>query len=229
MHLMHPFDLIEFTVNHQSIHPPTNQQRIRSLPHRKWQAQLANSAAKRPSLMKAVVFTFWREYTQLGLITICSEVVRIIQPLLLGRLLKFFSTDNTKLSKDDAWIAAGGIVAVSLFSAFNMNQFVYQCFITGMRVRVAVCSLIYRKATRLSQNALGDTAPGKVVNLLSNDVNRFDLVSIFIHSMWAAPLFAIVVGYLLYVEVGPAGFVGILAVFLVVPIQCKKEDRYIPL
>lgn len=184
---------------------------------------MANSATKRPSLIKAVVFTFWREYGQLALITILNEIVRIIQPLLLGRLLQYFRKDNTTLDQNDAWIAAAGIVGVSLFSAFNMNQFVYQSFITGMRVRVAMCSIIYRKATKLSQNALGDTAPGKVVNLLSNDVNRFDLVSVFIHSMWSAPLFAFVVGYLLYREVGWAGFVGIGAVFLVVPIQCMSH------
>lgn len=172
-------------------------------------------------MIRAVIFTFWREYSKLGMITVLNEIVRIIQPLLLGQLLQFFRKDNTTLTKDDAWMAAGGIVGVSLFSAFNMNQFVYQSFITGMRVRIAVCSTIYRKATKLSQNALGDTAPGKVVNLLSNDVNRFDLVSVFIHSMWSAPLFAIVVGYLLFQEVGYAGFVGILAVFLVVPIQCE--------
>lgn len=186
---------------------------------------MENSATKRPSLIKAVIFTFWREYATLGMITILSEIMRIVQPLLLGRLLSFFTLNTEeKLTKDDAWIAAAGIVGVSLFSAFNMNQFVYQSFITGMRIRIAVCSVIYRKATKLSQSALGDTAPGKVVNLLSNDVNRFDLVSVFIHSMWSAPLFAIVVGYLLVVEVGWAGFVGILAVFLVVPIQCKLNQ-----
>lgn len=182
---------------------------------------MANRATKSPSLIKAVMLTFWREYGVLAFITVLSEIVRILQPLLLGRLLLFFRKDNQNLTRDDAWLAAGGIVALSLFSAFNMNQFVFQSFVVGMRIRVAVCSLIYRKATKLSQSALGDTAPGKVVNLLSNDVNRFDLVSVFIHSMWSAPLFAIVVGYLLWREVGYAGFVGIVAVFLVVPIQCK--------
>lgn len=74
---------------------------------------------------------------------------------------------------------------------------------------------------RLSQTALGETALGKVVNLLSNDVGRFDLVSMFIHSMWSAPLMAIIVGYLLWLEAGWAGMIGILVVFVVVPLQCK--------
>lgn len=72
---------------------------------------------------------------------------------------------------------------------------------------------------RLSQTALGETAPGKVVNLLSNDVNRFDWVSMFINSMWTAPLLTLIVGALLWTEVGWAGIIGIVIVFIVVPIQ----------
>ena len=81
------------------------------------------------------------------------------------------------------------------------------------------------KALRLSTTALGETAPGKVVNLVANDVNRFDLVSIFINHMWSAPLSAIIIGYFLWVEAKYAGLLGIAAVFIVVPIQCM----YFPL
>lgn len=72
---------------------------------------------------------------------------------------------------------------------------------------------------RLSHTALGDTAPGKVVNLLSNDVNRFDIVSLVVNSMWNAPLMTIIAGYLLWREAQWAGIVGISVVFVVVPIQ----------
>lgn len=84
-------------------------------------------------------------------------------------------------------------------------------------------SLPLHQALRLSQTALGDTAPGKVVNLLSNDVNRFDIVSMFIHAMWTAPLMTLIIGYLLWGEIGWAGMVGIAIVFVVVPIQCELE------
>lgn len=165
--------------------------------------------------------------TNLGILLVTNETAKIIQPLLLGQLLQFFRKDNnteTDLTKEDAWWAAAGIVGINLFTALTYNQFMINGFCTGMKVRVAVCSVIYRKSTKLSQNALGDTAPGKVVNLLSNDVNRFDLVSILLHSMWSAPLFSIVIGYLLYLEVGYSALIGMLVVFLVVPVQCKKND-----
>jgi len=79
----------------------------------------------------------------------------------------------------------------------------------------------------LSKTALGETAPGKVVNLVANDVNRFDLVTILIHHMWSAPLCTIIVAYILYEQVGYTGLIGIIIIFVVVPIQCKSNSRFI--
>lgn len=124
------------------------------------------------------------------------------------------------MSYEEALYYAGGIVAVNALGALVINQFYSGGFYMGMKVRVAVCSVIYRKSLRLSRSALGETAVGKVVNLLSNDVNRFDLVSLLMHSMWTAPLMALIVGYLLFIEVGWAGMIGIAVVFIVVPLQC---------
>lgn len=85
-----------------------------------------------------------------------------------------------------------------------------------------LCSLpTFLQALKLSHTALGETAPGKVVNLLSNDVNRFDLISLLINSMWTAPTLAFIVGILLWFEIGWAGVIGIAIVFIVVPVQSE--------
>lgn len=91
----------------------------------------------------------------------------------------------------------------------------------GMKVRVAVCSLIYRKALKLSKSALGETTVGQLVNLLSNDVNRFDYVSIFVHHIWVAPLQTCIACYLMYQRVGVAAVVGVVFLLLFVPLQCE--------
>lgn len=79
------------------------------------------------------------------------------------------------------------------------------------------------QALKLSHSALGQTAPGKVVNLLSNDVNRFELVSLLINALWTAPTLTIIIGILLWLEIGWAGVVGIAIVFVVVPIQSEWQ------
>lgn len=81
--------------------------------------------------------------------------------------------------------------------------------------------MLFHQALRLSQTALGETSPGKVVNLLSNDVNRFDWATFFMNTLWTAPLLTLIVGGLMWNEVGPAGLVGIFVVFCVVPMLSK--------
>lgn len=174
---------------------------------------------KKPSLLRALVKTFWLDYVQLAMIQVVTDIfVRLSQPIFLGWLLGYFVPESP-VSKSSAFVYAGLILALSIIGAISVNQFMVKSFFNGMKVRLATCSLIYRKALKLSNSALGNTSVGKVVNLLSNDVSRFDIVSIFIHSMWIAPLLTIIVGVLLYREVGYAGLIGMLVIAVVTPIQ----------
>ncbi|EAT42552.1 AAEL005937-PA [Aedes aegypti] len=193
----------------------------------KWFAQ--QSGPGRPSLIKAIFRTFWWEYTILGFICVVNDIfIRLAQPIFLGWLLQYFRKD-TDVTRESALYYAGAIVLLNALSVITINQYILGSFQNGMKVRIAVCSVIYRKSLRLSRTALGDTAPGKVVNLLSNDVNRFDIVSVFLHSMWSAPLLSIIVGVLLYIEIGVAGLIGMIVIFIVTPIQAytgKLTSRF---
>lgn len=62
-------------------------------------------------------------------------------------------------------------------------------------------------------------APGKLVNLLSNDINRFETVSYTINSLWTSPFMAIIGTYFLWTETGVAGLVGLFIILVVVPLQ----------
>ncbi|XP_018045577.1 PREDICTED: multidrug resistance-associated protein 4-like [Atta colombica] len=188
---------------------------------RRWNIELENSKKwkRSPSLLKTIFRTFLWEYTMLGIIQILNEfVIRLGTPLLLGGLLRYFRKDSVEPYENALWFGAGICIATGM-NVISGNQTIFGAFHVGAKVRVAVCSVVYRKALRLSKTALGETAPGKVVNLVANDVNRFDLVSIFIHHMWSAPLSALIVAYILYQQVGYAGLIGIAAIFVVVPIQ----------
>ncbi|KAG5874921.1 hypothetical protein JTB14_023947 [Gonioctena quinquepunctata] len=78
---------------------------------------------------------------------------------------------------------------------------------------------IFNKALKLSKAALGDTSPGKMVNLLSNDVARFDSVLLFSHQLWTGPVSALIVVALLYRDCGFSGLIGAGVVFAIMPIQ----------
>lgn len=125
------------------------------------------------------------------------------------------------MAYDEALIYGSLIALFTVVGGVGSDHLFAICHHNGMKVRVAVCNLIYKKTLRLSQTALLDTAPGKMVNLLSNDVNRFDVVSLFLNAMWSAPLITLVAGILLWREVQWAGIFGMVIVFVIVPLQSK--------
>nr|XP_009665672.1 PREDICTED: multidrug resistance-associated protein 4 isoform X2 [Struthio camelus australis] len=88
-----------------------------------------------------------------------------------------------------------------------------------MKLRVAMCHMIYRKALRLSNIAMAKTTTGQIVNLLSNDVNKFDQVTIFLHFLWAGPIQAIAVTVLLWMEIGPSCLAGMAVLIILLPVQ----------
>jgi ATP-binding cassette, subfamily C (CFTR/MRP), member 4 len=79
--------------------------------------------------------------------------------------------------------------------------------------------IIYFQSLRLSKTALGETTVGQVVNLLSNDVNRFDVAIIFVHYLWIGPLATIIITYLMWLEISWAAVVGVAFMLAFIPLQ----------
>lgn len=75
---------------------------------------------------------------------------------------------------------------------------------------------------KLNQSSLGKTAAGQLVNLLSNDVQRFDLAAPFLHFFWIMPIQSVIALYLMYRSVGLAAFAGIsVSIIQAIPLQGK--------
>ena len=80
---------------------------------------------------------------------------------------------------------------------------------------------LHFQALRLSKTALGTTPPGKIINLMASDVERFTWAFYFINYIWIAPLLALIVGVILYMKIGNFAFVGIATILVVTVVQGK--------
>uniref|UniRef100_A0A672TCE8 Multidrug resistance-associated protein 4-like n=1 Tax=Sinocyclocheilus grahami TaxID=75366 RepID=A0A672TCE8_SINGR len=67
--------------------------------------------------------------------------------------------------------------------------------------------------------AMGQTTTGQIVNLLSNDVSKFDEVTIFLHFLWVGPLQAAAVIGLLWQEIGASCLAGMAVLIFLMPLQ----------
>lgn len=147
----------------------------------------------------------------------------MLQPLALGKLIEYYKPNHSGISLRDAYLYAGGVIACSFINVFVQHPYMMAILHMGMKMRVACCSLIYRKALRLSKTALGQTTAGQVVNLLSNDVNRFDIAIIFLHYLWIGPVETVIVTYFMYQQIGVSAVFGIVFLLLFIPLQGKFE------
>ncbi|XP_037656315.1 multidrug resistance-associated protein 4 isoform X2 [Choloepus didactylus] len=172
----------------------------------------AKKDAQKPSLTKAIIKCYWKSYLVLGIFTLIEEATKVIQPIFLGKIISYFEnydpTDSVALYT--AYICATVLTVCTLILAILHHLYFYHVQCAGMRLRIAMCHMIYRKALCLSNAAMGKTTTGQIVNLLSNDVNKFDQ---------AGPLQAIAVTVLLWMEIGISCLAGMAVVLILLPLQ----------
>ncbi|XP_030759733.1 multidrug resistance-associated protein 4-like [Sitophilus oryzae] len=179
-----------------------------------------NKLSSKPSLLRAVFRTFRWNYLVYGILIFIQHVVlRSPQPVVLAWLIRDFESGSAN-DKASLYISASLLIGLSIVTIFLNHHGMFGLSAIGMRARIAISSLIYRKITRLNKRSQGQTAGGQVINLLSNDVQRIDLVSVFLHFLWIMPIQVAIVAYLMYSIIGIYCFVGIgTMIIITIPLQ----------
>ncbi|KAF2894912.1 hypothetical protein ILUMI_11261 [Ignelater luminosus] len=193
-----------------------------------WNKELRTS--KNPSLWRAIARVFGLKFMALGLVSLFLElVIKISQPIALSQLITYYTDTENGISKDKAYYYSTAIVMASFLNVLGGHLYMLSIQQFAMTVRVATCSLIYRKSLKLNNSVLGGTTIGQMVNLLSNDVSRFDRAIHHAHNLWITPIETIIVVFLLYHFVGLTSTIGVLFMVLFVPFQMflgKKTSFY---
>lgn len=189
-----------------------------------WNQELNDTRNKNkdPSLMKAGLKVFGYELILMGMALLAIEMLfKVTSPILLGGIVRYYANSYSEENAYEAYLYAAGLILCSFLNVIFAHGLMLANLSLGMKLRVSACSLIYRKSLRLSKNAIINTTSGQVVNLLSNDVSRFELIAMFCHYLWVGPLETIVVGILMYLEIGWSSIAGIIFLLLFIPFQCK--------
>uniref|UniRef100_A0AC11B080 Uncharacterized protein n=1 Tax=Ovis aries TaxID=9940 RepID=A0AC11B080_SHEEP len=185
------------------------------------EVKTAQKDAREPSLTKAIVKCYWKSCLVLGIFTFLEEGTRVVQPIFLGKMVSYIENYNSSDSAalHEAYGYAAGLSACVLVWAVLHHLYFYHIQRAGMRLRVAMCHMIYRKSLHLSSSAMGKTTTGQIVNLMSNDVNRFDQVTVFLHYLWMGPLQAVAVTALLWMEIGMSCLAGMAVLIILLLLQ----------
>ncbi|XP_049948143.1 ATP-binding cassette sub-family C member 4-like [Schistocerca serialis cubense] len=181
-----------------------------------WDEELIRAKEKgtKPSLARAIFRTFWLRYFIYGVFDLFDQLIlRVAQPLLLGYTIQYFSPGST-ITEDQAYIYASLMVIINFLKLFCHHHYTMLTTYVGMRVRVACCALLYRKVLRINKQSMDVTATGQVINLMSNDVARFDVASLSANWLWISFLQLAIVTYFLYSSVSWAAFAGVIYIII---------------
>jgi len=187
---------------------------------------------------KIMLRAFWKECVLVVCLLLPYLVARIVQPLLLRQIVLYIIEHNSThtdppLTSFQAYV--GYVYAVTLFlcsitQIFIHTQAQFHATRLGMRIRNALSAVIYKHLLLLNTASLQQTTAAQTINLVANDVSRFEELCVYMHLLWEAPLQAIIAFIFVwrYIGILPALFGFSLLIFLI-PLQLlfgRQFSRY---
>ncbi|CAO2607509.1 ATP-binding cassette sub-family C member 10 [Lemmus lemmus] len=165
-------------------------------------------------LWRALYGAFGCCYLALGMLKLVGTMLSFSGPLLLSLLVGFLEEGQEPLSHGVLYVL--GLASGAVLSAVLQNQYGYEIRKVTLQARVAVLSILYRKALQLGPNR---PPTGEALNLLGTDSERLLNFAGSFHEAWGLPLQLAITLYLLYQQVGMAFVAGLVLALLLVPVN----------
>lgn len=184
------------TLCEDDLYQPLKEQRSDTLG-----SDLAGKVNSGSSLLKSLITIFGFKLFAQGLILLFLECgIKILPPIFLSRIIIFYSNSN----EDSVSAVVGysvGIILSILLNVVILHAFNVSNLNIGFMMKTGISSLIYRKCLKLSKISIANISTGKIVNMMSTDVGKFESVVLWMHYLWVGPIQTILVTCLMYQEV----------------------------
>lgn len=175
------------------------------------------------STWNIIIQTFWKRFLSNGLFLLPYMVARISQPLLLREIVLFITNDQKALTKSSSLVGYSYALILficALVQIFIHQQYFFRSFRTGFAIRNALTSFIYTRLLSVNTATLQQVTTAQTINLVANDVAKFERFAMLFHFIWDAPTEAIIVFILLWWIIGLVPTVcGYVVFLLLIPLQ----------
>lgn len=174
---------------------------------------------KDASLIRASLKAFWVEMLIAFTVTFIENAFTTAQGFALGKILVWFqmidSDDTVSVNDGYYWTLFLSICIMAHATLHHATFFL--CVRFGLQLRVAFIAVIYRKALKLS--TFNTSSTGYIVNLVSNDVQRFEEAGTFFPYIILSPIQLGVATYLIYLQISWSAFATVGLLLLMIPLQ----------
>jgi ABC-type multidrug transport system fused ATPase/permease subunit len=141
------------------------------------------------------------------------QACNLINPLLLRWFLTSFDA-NAKGGAAAGYQLALLMLLLSVVQTFIGNHGFLIISSLGVKQRAVVMTLLYQKSLRLSNAARQSSSVGQIVNLMSNDANRFAEFSMFVIRIWMVPIYLAIALLQLFSLLGTPAISGVVVLIV---------------
>lgn len=133
--------------------------------------------------------------------------------------MEYFVPGQTAITREEAHFYAMFILGIMVSMSFYDTHIGLAKGVLSLEMRMAFSSLVYRKALKLHPSVLNDMSTGKIVTLITKDLQAIDSAIHFANDCWVEVIIGMFITYLIYQKVGLAALVILISFIIVFPLQ----------
>ncbi|CAF3484944.1 unnamed protein product [Rotaria sp. Silwood1] len=145
-------------------------------------------------------------------------IVRMAQPLLIRQIVLYIK-DQLRLSAYAGYLFAIALCISAILQSIIHQQIFFRNTRIGMRIRIALSSAIYKHLLTINTAALHKTTAAQTINLVANDVGKFEELCPVMHAFVLIPLESLITFGLVWWNIGLPTLFGYAVLILFIPIQ----------
>eukprot|EP00762_Andalucia_godoyi_P000869 ANDGO_03846.mRNA.1 ABC transporter C family member 10 len=194
---------------------------VNRLIEKEWQMEKKQDSRK-PNLWYAFMRLDRGDVALSILLSLCGSAASFGYPVLIDLFIQWMASSR---DNRDGWI----LVACFFILPVLINMFQSHSFLlvsrAGLRCRTAAQGLVFRKTLSISQWSRADSSTGEITNLMSSDAQKVMDALLNLPGMYGGIAQIIAALVLLYLYLGPAMFIGLLAILLIIPLSAVLAVR----
>ena len=181
--------------------------------------------ARRAALLRVLWDISKPTYVYAGYYQLVTVLVQAFNPLAVQYLLKLIERypDQSIFTRGIGFAIA--LFLCSVVDGIAQERHKFLSFQSGILIRAATAASIYHHMLNLTSKGKQHLLTGETTNLVAIDCQKLFEVTQEGHLIWSCPLSMLLVTILLLVTLGPVTLVGMVSMFLLVPIVKKVVGR----
>jgi len=182
-------------------------------------AKSKNPNVKNPevSVFPTILRTFGMEFMIGTFQKFIYDLLSFVSPIIMSKLIAFTQDESQPIWK--GYYYALILFMSSILMSILLGQYSIRMYMIGVKIRTAITSTVYRKALKISSSARKNRTVGEIVNLMAVDAQRFMDLTVYLNTVFSAPLVIIVCLYGLWQLLGPSSMAGLVTIIVLIPIN----------